>query len=213
MITYYSPWWTSDIPFLKSLFSKLYSWDEIVLLTRVCGRFWDKWSSDCLATARGTQQPVAKKLSLAIASRFEIIDEEYVEELKGKIEKASSIRRSLQKVGDWKKLLSQFRRVRERSSTQRCPSIFMLSEKFSNFALLFVLTSNRVGASKLWINKTFLFGGCKLRLKQFQQLLKTQVVLILNFTPPHAIIFTKCTTYLLCTFFAFSYNLWTKSTF
>ena len=52
-----------------------------------------------------------------MASRFE----EYVEELKGKIEKASSIRRSLQKVGDLKKLLSQFRRVRERSSTQRCP--------------------------------------------------------------------------------------------
>ena len=56
-----------------------------------------------------------------MASRFEIIDEEYVEELKGKIEKASSIRRSLQKVGDLKKLLSQFRRVQERSSTQRCP--------------------------------------------------------------------------------------------
>ena len=37
--------------------------------------------------------------------------------------------------------------------------------------------------------------------------------LILNFTPPHAITFTKCTTYLLCAFFAFSHNLWTKSTF
>ena len=35
-----------------------------------------------------------------MASRFEIIDQEYVEELKGKIESAGSIRRSLQKVGD-----------------------------------------------------------------------------------------------------------------
>ena len=59
-----------------------------------------KWSSDCPATDYGTRQLVAKKLSLTIASRFEILDEEYVEELKGKIEKASSIRRSLQEVGE-----------------------------------------------------------------------------------------------------------------
>ena len=76
---------------------------------------------------------------------------------------------------------------------RRC---FMLSEKFSNFALLFVITSNRMGASQLRINKTCVFEGCfKLRLRQLQQRLKTQ-----------AISFTKCTTYLLCAFFAFSHN-------
>ena len=31
------------------------------------------------------------------------------------------------------------------------------------------------------------------RLGQFQQLLKTQVILILNFTRPHAITYTNCT--------------------
>ena len=35
------------------------------------------------------------------------------------------------------------------------------------------------------------------RLGQFQQLLKTQVILILNFTRPHAINYTK--TYQICT--------------
>ena len=37
---------------------------------------------------------VAKKLSLTMAYRYKIIDEEYIEELKGKIGKASSIRRT-----------------------------------------------------------------------------------------------------------------------
>ena len=68
----------------------LYSWDEIVRLSRVCGQFWDKWSLDCPALAYRNRELVAKKLSLTTTYRFEIIDEEYIEELKGKMEKARS---------------------------------------------------------------------------------------------------------------------------
>ena len=48
-----------------------------------------------------TRELVAKKLSLTTTYRFEIIDEEYIEELKGKIEKARSyLQERLRKVGE-----------------------------------------------------------------------------------------------------------------
>ena len=67
-----------------------------------------------------------------MASRFEIVDEEYIEELKDKSENENT-----------------------RKSTEYC---------------------KKVAAA---------------RLGQFQQLLKTQVILILNFTRPHAITYTN----------------------
>ena len=49
-----------------------------------------------------------------MASRFEIVDEGYIEELNGK--STDCLEERFQKVGGWKKLSSEFRRVRE-----RCP--------------------------------------------------------------------------------------------
>ena len=55
-----------------------------------------------------------------MASRFEIVDEEYIEELKDKSENENTKnsrewwKNVLEKWGEWKKLGSKFRGVRER---------------------------------------------------------------------------------------------------
>ena len=58
------------------------------------------------------------KFSVTMASRFEIVDEEYIEELKDQQkrkheEKHRVLEQRFQKVGEWKKLPSKFTRVRE----------------------------------------------------------------------------------------------------
>ena len=60
-----------------------------------------------------------KKFSVTMASRFEIIDEEYIKELKDEWkwkheEKHGVLEESFQKVGEWKKLPSKFSGVWER---------------------------------------------------------------------------------------------------
>ena len=67
-----------------------------------------------------------------MASRFEIVDEEYIEELKDmkkwKHEEKHEVQEErFQNVGEWKKLPSKFKRVQDRSmfSTKHCCS-FML---------------------------------------------------------------------------------------
>ena len=78
------------------------------------------WSSGRLATAYSIGK-VLLKISETMASRFEIVYEEYIEELKDKSEsentkKSTSTGRTFSKIGRWKKLPSKFRRVRV-----RCP--------------------------------------------------------------------------------------------
>ena len=57
-----------------------------------------------------------------MASRFEIVNEKYIKELKGKSENENMknnsgvVKERFQKVGGWKKLANKFSRVRE-----RCP--------------------------------------------------------------------------------------------
>ena len=52
------------------------------------------WSSGRMATAYGNQKFVAKKLSVKMASRFEIVDEEYIKELKDKRENKNTKKRT-----------------------------------------------------------------------------------------------------------------------
>ena len=70
-----------------------------------------------------------------MASRFEIVDEEYIEELKDNEMKTRKIARSdertLSKSGRTK-FVSKFRRVRERCPR---PTTVLGIQKFSNFAL------------------------------------------------------------------------------
>ena len=55
-----------------------------------------------------------------MASRFEIVNEKYIKELKGKSENENMknnsgvVKERFQKMGEWKKLANKFRRVRER---------------------------------------------------------------------------------------------------
>ena len=74
-----------------------------------------------------------------MTSRFKIIDQEYIEELKNKSENENKQNRTewwkkaFQKMGEWKTLGSKLRRVR-----QRCPwptiAAVLSIQKFSNFA-------------------------------------------------------------------------------
>ena len=70
-----------------------------------------------------------------MASRFEIVNEECIEELKDKSENENTknnmhgvVKKRFQKVGEWKKLASKFRRVRERWPR---PTIVTVSIKHS----------------------------------------------------------------------------------
>ena len=76
----------------------------------------------------------SRQFSVTMASRFKIVDEEYVGELKDEKkwkheEKDRVLEERFQKVGEWKKLPSKFRRVRLTaiSSTKHCRS-FIHSE-------------------------------------------------------------------------------------
>ena len=75
--------------------------------------------------------------SVTVASCFEIVDEEYIAELKEKIENENtknSTEESFQKVGEWKKLPSKFKRVWRRFLQPNTVAVLCI-EKFSNFAL------------------------------------------------------------------------------
>ena len=76
-----------------------------------------------------------------MVSRFELIDEEYIEELYDKSENENKNKKNkewwnnrFQKMGNWKKLASKLRKVRE-----GCPWLTIVAvlgiQKFSNFAL------------------------------------------------------------------------------
>ena len=72
-----------------------------------------------------------------MASRFEIVDGDYIEESKDKIENKNTKNSTewwKNKVGEWKKLASKFRRVRERCSRPTIVAVLSI-QKFSNFAL------------------------------------------------------------------------------
>ena len=91
------------------------------------------WSSGCLATAYSLE----KLFSLTMASRFEIVDEECIEELKDKTENekiARSDEITFSKSGRMKKLASKFRRVRERCPPPMAVAVLGI-QKLSNFAL------------------------------------------------------------------------------
>ena len=68
-----------------------------------------------------------------MVSRFEIVNEEYIKELKDKSENENTnnntvVKEHFQKVGKWKKLASKFRGVRERCPW---PTIVTVSVKHS----------------------------------------------------------------------------------
>ena len=74
-----------------------------------------------------------------MASRFEIVDEEHIEELKGKRENENTkndgvVQERFQKVGERKKLASKFRRVRELRPRPTTVAVLGI-QRFSNFAL------------------------------------------------------------------------------
>ena len=97
------------------------------------------------------------KFSVTMPSRFEIVDEEYIEELKDKSENANT-RKSTEY---WKNVFNKWaNEINFQANLEECES----DER---------LLAERLG--------------------QFQQLLKTRVILILNFTRPHAITYTKST--------------------
>ena len=62
-----------------------------------------------------------------MASRFEIVNEEYIEELQDKSENTKN-NMEWAKVGEWKKLASKFRTVRVRCPR---PTIYTVSVKHS----------------------------------------------------------------------------------
>ena len=74
-----------------------------------------------------------------MASRFEIVDEEYIEQLKDERkwkqeEQHGVVRKRFQKVSEWKKLASKFRRVRERCPRPTIVAVLSI-QKVNNFAL------------------------------------------------------------------------------
>ena len=69
-----------------------------------------------------------------MASRFEIVDGDYIEESKDKMENKNTKNSTewwKNKVGEWKKLTSKFRRLRERCSRPTIVAVLSI-QKFSN---------------------------------------------------------------------------------
>ena len=87
-----------------------------------------------------------------MASRFEIVDVQYIEELKDKSENENTKNSTkwwedVSKSGRMKKLASKFRRVRERCPWPAIVAVLSI-QKFSNFALNVVNKyCNRNGSS------------------------------------------------------------------
>ena len=69
-----------------------------------------------------------------MASRFEIVDQEYIEELKDKSENENTNSTEFSKSGRMKKLASKFRRKLERYPRPTIVAVLSI-QKFSNFAL------------------------------------------------------------------------------
>ena len=124
-----------------------------------------------------------------MVSRFEIIDEEYIEKLKDKCENENTKNgtewwnKRFQKVGEWKKLASEFRRVQERCPRPTTVAVLGI-QKFSNFALYAINKESQWILVKLRINITCVFTCCW---NCPSRAAKTCVILILNFTRSHAI--------------------------
>ena len=77
-----------------------------------------------------------------MASRFEIVDNEYIEELQTVKDESENENKKnstewwknfFQKMGEWKKLASKLRRVRERCPQPTIAALLSI-QKFSNFA-------------------------------------------------------------------------------
>ena len=127
------------------------------------------WSSDCLATAYAIEK-LLLKISVTMASRFEIVDEEYIKELKDKSENENT-RKSTEY---WKNVFKKWANERNfQANLEECESDErLLKSAFRNSV---------ISPSHL----------CFQKLLKFQQLLKTRVILILNFTRPHAITYAN----------------------
>ena len=92
--------------------------------------FW--WRLTCRQPVWKPSSESSWQFSVTMASRFKIVDEEYVGELKDEKkwnheEKDRVLEERFQKVGEWKKLPSKFRRVRLTaiSSTKHCRSFYI----------------------------------------------------------------------------------------
>ena len=71
-----------------------------------------------------------------MASRFEIVDEEYVEEFKEKSKNENTNSTEFSKSGRMKKLASRFRRKLERCPRPTIVAVLSI-QKFSNFGLCY----------------------------------------------------------------------------
>ena len=71
-----------------------------------------------------------------MASRFEIVDEEYIEEFKDKSKNENTNSTEFSKSGRMKKLASKFRRKLERCPRPTIVAVLSI-QKFSNFGLCY----------------------------------------------------------------------------
>ena len=71
-----------------------------------------------------------------MASRFEIVDEEYIEELKDKSKNENTNSTEFSKSGRMRKLASKFRRKLERCPRPTIVAVLSI-QKFSNFGLCY----------------------------------------------------------------------------
>ena len=108
-----------------------------MLVTAVCVLFQIKLR--CLKT-KSIEKLVLKKLSITIASRFEVADEEKYRRMKRQEDKWKRegnhkvLEKRYDKVGKWKKLPSKFSRVGGRCPRPNTVAVLYI-HKFSYFAL------------------------------------------------------------------------------
>ena len=64
------------------------------------------WASGCLARAHGNGEVVTKKMSVTMASRFEIVDEEFIKNLKKRV-KINTTRKACSRKNVFKKWVNE----------------------------------------------------------------------------------------------------------